>query len=72
MVRKKAAEKLGDKTVSGMEEITQTGGNPATGLANWILDHPGSSMVYAAVGIVIIANREHNIDAYNFYKEHAL
>ena len=72
LVRKKAAEKLGDKTVSGMEEIARTGGNAVAGLANWILDHPGSSMVYAAVGIVIIANREHNRDAYNFYKELAL
>jgi hypothetical protein len=72
LVRKKAAEKLGDKTVSGMEEIARTGGNAVAGLANWILDHPGSSMIYAAVGIVIIANREHNRDAYNFYKERAL
>ena len=44
LVRKKAAEKLGDKTVSGMEETARTGGNAVVGLANWILDHPGSSI----------------------------
>ena len=64
----KAAEKLGDKIVSGMEETARTGGNAVAGLANWILDHPGSSMLYAAIGIVIIASREHNRDAYNFIK----